>query len=69
MAVDGSGNLFISSYGRVQRVDHSTGIITAVAGTGVTGYTGDGGLATAAQVSVVWGLLAGPLSKQRLDRR
>lgn len=35
---------------RVRRLDLSTGRITTVVGTGVEGYTGDGGPATAAQV-------------------
>jgi sugar lactone lactonase YvrE len=45
-----SGDLYIADSGneRVRRVD-PTGTITTVAGTGVTGYGGDGGPATAAQ--------------------
>ena len=34
VALDGAGNLFIASGGRVRRVDAATGIITTVAGTG-----------------------------------
>src|SRR5579864_2855964 len=49
--VDGSGNLYIPSgqdY-RVRRVDHSTQLITTIAGNGLTcGNWGDGGPATAA---------------------
>ena len=53
MAFDPSGNLFIADTGnqRIRRVDASTGIITTVAGTGNAGYTGDGALAMAAQLS------------------
>ena len=45
-----SGDLYIADSGneRIRRVDPS-GTITTVAGTGVTGYSGDGGPATAAQ--------------------
>ncbi len=36
---------------QIRRVDMSTGIITTTAGTGSSGYTGDGGLATAATLN------------------
>ena len=53
MAVDGSGNVFIadSCNNRVREVVKATGIIITVAGTGTTGYSGDGGPATAAQLN------------------
>ena len=53
VVVDGSGNLFIADAGnhRIRRVDNSTGIITTVAGTGIAGFSGDGGLATSARLS------------------
>ncbi|MGW4091721.1 NHL repeat-containing protein [Nocardia sp. NPDC004750] len=43
VAVDGSGNLYIADLynQRVRRVDHATGVITTVAGTGTDGYDGD----------------------------
>ena len=52
MAVDASGNLFITerSGARVRRVT-PTGVITTVAGTGLAGYSGDGGRATQAQLN------------------
>jgi uncharacterized protein (TIGR03437 family) len=50
VAVDSNGNVFIGEFGRVRRVDASTGIITTVAGTGTGGSSGDGGPATAAQI-------------------
>jgi sugar lactone lactonase YvrE len=51
VAVDSVGNLFIADIGnlRIRKVD-STGIITTVAGTGVAGFSGDGGPATAARL-------------------
>ena len=51
VAVDSAGNLYIGDLEnfRVRRVDVS-GIITTVAGTGVQGYSGDGGPAVEAQL-------------------
>ncbi len=51
IALDDAGNLYIASRSqhRVRKVDPS-GTITTVAGTGVGGYTGDGGPATSAQI-------------------
>lgn len=52
MAVDGIGNIYIADNENnvVRRVD-VTGTITTFAGTGVAGYTGGGGLATAARLN------------------
>ena len=51
IAFDGSGNLYIAETAnhRVRKVS-TKGIITTVAGTGIVGYSGDGGPATAAQL-------------------
>ena len=51
VAVDASGNLFIADYGnsRIRKVTVA-GIITTVAGNGSTGYSGDGGPGTSAQL-------------------
>jgi sugar lactone lactonase YvrE len=56
--VDGSGNLYIGDRVNcvIRRVDAATGIITTVAGTGVRGYSGDGGPATDAQLSRAQGI-------------
>jgi uncharacterized repeat protein (TIGR03803 family) len=48
LAVDTSGNLFISDGSRIRRVG-SDGIIVTVAGNGTFGYSGDGGAATNAE--------------------
>lgn len=52
IAVDGTGNLFIAD-GHNQRIRKvaPNGIITTVAGTGVAGFSGDGGLARNAQLN------------------
>lgn len=49
---DGSGNLYIADHDnqRIRKVD-AGGIITTVAGTGVAGFSGDGGVATAANLN------------------
>jgi len=51
LAIDTAGNLYISddSNNRIRKVD-ITGIITTVAGNGTLGFSGDGGLATAAEM-------------------
>jgi uncharacterized protein (TIGR03437 family) len=51
VAVDGLGNLYIADYGnhRIRKVS-AAGVITTVAGDGGKGYSGDGGVATRAQL-------------------
>ena len=50
VAVDASGNLYISdTLNGVVREVTSSGTITTIAGNGVDGYSGDGGLARAAE--------------------
>lgn len=58
LALDGKGNLFISDSGneRIRKVNLSTGIITTVAGTGETGFSGDGVDATKAELANPLGL-------------
>ena len=56
VANDGSGNLYIADGVRVRKVNASTGLITTVAGNGTPGYSGDGGSATSAQLSVTGGI-------------
>ena len=53
LAVDRStGDIYIAVVSRIRMLRVSSGRIEAVAGTGVPGYSGDGGLATAAQLSL-----------------
>jgi hypothetical protein len=52
-AVDSSGNIFVCDAGRIRRIDSRTSIITTVAGSGIRGSKGDGGPATAAQISPI----------------
>jgi len=55
---DEDGNLYFSERSpcRVRKVDAGTGAISAVAGTGVCGFSGDGGPPTSAQLSSPAGL-------------
>jgi trimeric autotransporter adhesin len=58
IAIDGFNNIFIADMlnHRVRKIDATTGIVTTIAGTGTTGYSGDGGLATSAQIGYIYGL-------------
>ena len=57
-AVDGAGNIYIAdtNNNRIRKVDASTGNISTVAGTGVLGYSGDGGAATEAHLRLPYGV-------------
>ncbi len=51
LRMDASGNLYIQDNGNIRiRKVNTSGIVTTVVGTGVSGYSGDGGPATAAQI-------------------
>lgn len=53
VALDSIGNVYIADRANnvIRKVDAVTGLITTVAGTGVSGYGGDGGPATQAQLN------------------
>jgi len=58
VAVDGSGNILIADTTNcaIRKISASAGTISTVAGTGTCGYSGDGGLATGAQLSQPYGV-------------
>ena len=51
-SLDGAGNLYVADTSGLVRKMDTAGTISIVAGTGVPGYSGDGGPATAAQLSL-----------------
>jgi uncharacterized protein (TIGR03437 family) len=61
LAVDAAGNIYLADQNnnRVRKVDTS-GVITTFAGTGVAGFSGDGGLATLAQLNGPLGVCVAP---------
>ncbi len=60
VAVDGSGNVFIADTDNcvIREVIASSGVIQTVAGNGTSGYSGDGGPATSAELSDPFGVFA-----------
>ena len=52
VALDAGNNIYIADYSnqRIRKVDALTGVITTVAGNGVAGFLGDGGLAISASL-------------------
>lgn len=58
VAADNAGNLYIddSANERIRRVDAATQIITTVAGTGISGFSGDGGSASLAEFKNINGI-------------
>ncbi|MEO8762104.1 MAG: hypothetical protein ABI388_11395, partial [Bacteroidia bacterium] len=67
IAIDAAGNIYIAGdgyYDYVVRKINTSGIITTIAGNGISGYTGDGGQATNAKLGPCFGIaldLAGNL--------
>jgi RHS repeat-associated protein len=55
VSVDRDGNLYIADGARIRKVN-SSGTITSVVGNGISGYSGDGGLATIAQITHAAGI-------------
>jgi uncharacterized protein (TIGR03437 family) len=56
IVVDAAGNLYIADSGARIRKVFASGIVETIAGSGVRGYSGDGGLATAATMNGAAGL-------------
>ena len=59
ITTDRSGNVYWTEFSNfvVRKLDVETGMISTFAGTGSSGFSGDGGLATAAQFRAPWGLV------------
>jgi len=55
VAVDTAGNVYLSDAGRLRKVN-TAGTINTIAGTGTSGFSGDGGPATGAQVNGILGI-------------
>ncbi len=58
MCFDKNNNLYVGDWdnARVRKIDGATRIVSTFAGNGVTGYSGDGGPATAARISKPTGM-------------
>ena len=57
VAVDGAGNIYIPDYGNnVIRKVNASGVISTIAGNTIPGYSGDGGVATAAKLRNPYGI-------------
>ena len=58
VTTDASGNVYIPDYGnnRIRKVASGTGIISTFAGNGKAGYSGDGGVATSAELDAPAGV-------------
>ena len=55
IAVDYAGNIYIADVGNSRvRVINTAGVINTLAGNGTSGFTGDGGPATAAELGTPW---------------
>ena len=50
LSIDRFNDLYFFDNYRIRRINHTTGLITTIAGTGIVGYSGDGGPATSAQI-------------------
>ena len=62
VAIDGSGNVYIADLHnyRIRKVSGVTGKISTIAGSGVRGFSGDGGAGTSAEIGNVFGLASDP---------
>ena len=57
VALDAKGNIYIADMGNNRiRIVNKAGVINTIAGNGNSGYSGDGGLATAAELNSPYGL-------------
>jgi hypothetical protein len=58
LAIDDADDLYIANDNRVLKVDLGTNILSVHAGSGATGFSGDGGNALAATFNGIWGIEA-----------
>lgn len=58
MVKDSKGNIFVADLGenKIRRIDAKTKVITTFAGTGLSGFLGDGGLASKAEFNFGYGV-------------
>lgn len=56
LAIDDTDDLYVSSFTRVFKVDLDTGSLSVYAGSGASGFSGDGGPALDATFNHIWGL-------------
>ncbi len=58
VVIDSEGNIYFAEWSNncVRKITASTGIISTIAGTGSAGYSGDGGLASSAELNIPNGL-------------
>lgn len=56
ITTDAAGNIFFVESNKIRKITATTGIISTVAGTGIPGFSGDGGPAILAQVDTPGGL-------------
>ncbi len=60
ICIDTHGDIYMSTDNKIRKVDAVTGNIMTVAGTGAAGFSGDGGLAVAAQLNEPQGVAVNP---------
>ncbi len=56
LTIDASNNIYATDGSRIRRITAQTGVISTVAGNGTAGLSGDGGLATQAEINLPGGL-------------
>jgi uncharacterized repeat protein (TIGR02543 family) len=55
MIIDHNGNIYVCEAACIRKID-TNGIVTTIAGTGITGYSGDGGPVTQARITGPYGM-------------
>ncbi len=65
IALDQFGNIYETDQSRVRKI--TNGIITTIAGTGTFGYSGDGGPATSAALTLLGGIAVDPVGNVYLN--